>query len=102
MTSASLVGQYSKQFEAQVFSSRYTNYFAVASLTVLIADYLQTVDLEIALIWPTRLNLVKLVYYINRYLPFVFLPVIIFYNVAPPLSPKACKILFSVPCSISF
>ncbi|KAF6763674.1 hypothetical protein DFP72DRAFT_1136323, partial [Ephemerocybe angulata] len=84
---------------AQVFSSRYTNYFAVASLTVLIADYLQTVDLEIALIWPTRLNLVKLVYYVNRYLPFVFLPVIIFYNVAPPLSPKqACKILFSVPC----
>ncbi|KAJ3510534.1 hypothetical protein NMY22_g15952 [Coprinellus aureogranulatus] len=107
---------YSKQFESQVFSSRYTNYFAVASLAILvspssfrkycalngpiqIADYLQTLDLEIALIWPTKWNLVKIMYFINRYLPLAFLPVIIYYNAAPgPLSPETCKTLFSVPC----
>ncbi|TEB39532.1 hypothetical protein FA13DRAFT_7638 [Coprinellus micaceus] len=90
---------YSRKFEAQLFASQYTNYFAVACLTILIADYLQTLDLEIALIWPTRWNLVKVMYFANRYLPLAFLPVIIFYNVAPgPLSPEACKVLYTVPC----
>ncbi|EFI28298.1 hypothetical protein CC1G_13827 [Coprinopsis cinerea okayama7 len=83
---------------AQVVSSRYTNYCNVASLTVLILEYMQTFDLERSLIWPIKWNHVKLIYVINRYLPFPVVVALVYYNVAPPIfSERACKYLFSVP-----
>ncbi|KAJ2913971.1 hypothetical protein MD484_g6451, partial [Candolleomyces efflorescens] len=46
-------------------------YMAVVSFTLFICDYLHTLELEVALIWPRRWNLVKFVYFWARYSPFV-------------------------------
>ncbi|KAH6903097.1 hypothetical protein BKA70DRAFT_1303245 [Coprinopsis sp. MPI-PUGE-AT-0042] len=83
---------------SQYISSTYTNYLICACLTLLALEYLQTLGIEISLLWPTPWTPVKVVYSINRYLPFVALAVLAFYNDSPPyVSPKACQILFSAP-----
>ncbi|KAH6902498.1 hypothetical protein BKA70DRAFT_1307136 [Coprinopsis sp. MPI-PUGE-AT-0042] len=85
---------------SQYISSTYTN-VSCACLTLLVSSgYLQTLGIEISLLWPTPWTPVKVVYSINRYLPFVALAVLAFYNDSPPyVSPKACQILFSAPSS---
>ncbi|KAJ3562216.1 hypothetical protein NP233_g9714 [Leucocoprinus birnbaumii] len=41
----------------------------VASFTVLVFDWLVTLDLEVSLVWNSRWTITKIVYLINRYLP---------------------------------
>ncbi|TFK24449.1 hypothetical protein FA15DRAFT_741185 [Coprinopsis marcescibilis] len=62
-----------------------------------ILEFVQTVDLEVTLIWPIKWNYIKAIFFINRYLPFFVVTSLIYYNVAPPISAYDCKILFSVP-----
>ncbi|KAG2019731.1 hypothetical protein CC2G_005145 [Coprinopsis cinerea AmutBmut pab1-1] len=44
---------------------------------------MQTLDLEVSLIWPTRWGSIKVLYFLNRLLPFLILPTPIYYNLAP-------------------
>ncbi|KAH8118111.1 hypothetical protein DFH11DRAFT_1741131 [Phellopilus nigrolimitatus] len=44
---------------------------SVATMTFLFYDYFITVDEEILLVWPSRLTFPKVVFFLNRYLPFV-------------------------------
>ncbi|KAH6902696.1 hypothetical protein BKA70DRAFT_1304251 [Coprinopsis sp. MPI-PUGE-AT-0042] len=75
---------------SQYISSTYTN-VSCACLTLLALEYLQTLGIEISLLWPTPWTPVKIS-------TFVALAVLAFYNDAPPyVSPKACQILFSAP-----
>ncbi|KAH6909251.1 hypothetical protein BKA70DRAFT_1277938 [Coprinopsis sp. MPI-PUGE-AT-0042] len=54
---------------AQVLS-----YTQVASLTVLIVDYLETFLLEVKYMWPVKWNLVSVLFFVLRYLPLVHIP----------------------------
>ncbi|KAH6902682.1 hypothetical protein BKA70DRAFT_512492 [Coprinopsis sp. MPI-PUGE-AT-0042] len=77
-------------------SSRYTNYLICASLTTLVLELVQTLQLEVELVWKGPSVPVKTLYFVNRYFPFVALAVLVLYNDAPSgLSPRACQILFS-------
>ncbi|KAF8887425.1 hypothetical protein CPB85DRAFT_1335370 [Mucidula mucida] len=44
-------------------------YFEVASIALLIYEHLLTFDQEIALIWPSKWNVTKILYLLTRYLP---------------------------------
>ncbi|KAH8110230.1 hypothetical protein DFH11DRAFT_817171 [Phellopilus nigrolimitatus] len=49
-------------------------YAAVVALALVVYDYLITLSDEKRLIWPSRLNAVKIVFLLNRYLPLIALP----------------------------
>ncbi|TFK22972.1 hypothetical protein FA15DRAFT_595148 [Coprinopsis marcescibilis] len=84
----------SQKILSQIISSRFTN----VSFKRILLEYFQTFTLEATLIWPIKWNYIKYVFFVNRYLPFVVVAHVIYYNVAPgPLTPHDCKILFSVP-----
>ncbi|KAF7313109.1 hypothetical protein MKEN_00996800 [Mycena kentingensis (nom. inval.)] len=50
-------------------------YVNVASLTILAFDYLLTLDMEMSLIWPSRISLSKTLFFLARYTPFFDVPV---------------------------
>ncbi|TFK22973.1 hypothetical protein FA15DRAFT_695374 [Coprinopsis marcescibilis] len=85
------------RFADQMASSLMANYFNVACLVVLALEYIQTVEREAHLIWPTKWTYVKAIFVLNRYLPLALVPPIVYYNVAPVLPALTCKLLFSVP-----
>ncbi|RPD64480.1 hypothetical protein L227DRAFT_330113 [Lentinus tigrinus ALCF2SS1-6] len=45
-------------------------YAGMASSTYLVVDYAETIDDEVTLIWPSRWNMMKLIFLVNRYSPF--------------------------------
>jgi len=45
-------------------------YTSVATATFILYEYLITIDQEIRLVWPSKWSLVKVLFFINRYLPF--------------------------------
>ncbi|PFH53279.1 hypothetical protein AMATHDRAFT_45557 [Amanita thiersii Skay4041] len=69
------------------------------SATVLIYDYLLTVHLEEALIWSSNWSYIKVLFLINRYLPFVDITLglyLISDNVVTDISLSACKYLVNI------
>lgn len=60
--------------EKAVFYQRCSQYVNVASTAYLVLDYFQTFHAEIQLIWPRRWTLVKILFLLSRYLPFVYAP----------------------------
>ncbi|KAI0360728.1 hypothetical protein OH77DRAFT_1418724 [Trametes cingulata] len=46
-------------------------YAGVASLTYIVLDVAETFSDEVALIWPSRLSTMKVIYFVNRYMPFL-------------------------------
>ncbi|TFK20549.1 hypothetical protein FA15DRAFT_123053 [Coprinopsis marcescibilis] len=70
----------------------------VASLTLLFLEYLQTLELEVSLVWTSEWSLVKCLYLINRFLPFFVLPFALYYNLTARPSPQVCKVVFAIPC----
>ncbi|KAJ3560684.1 hypothetical protein NP233_g10677 [Leucocoprinus birnbaumii] len=66
----------------------------VASITVLLYDYVLTLDLEIKLIWGANWNLGKVLYLLTRYLPFFDTAVVLYYQFSPVLTSKQCAIAY--------
>jgi len=72
-------------------------YFSAAALTLVIYDYLLTLDDEIQLIWPSRLLVAKLVFFINRYLPFIAVGGLLYVVViTPPDAMSMCRSVFLI------
>ncbi|KAJ7189978.1 hypothetical protein GGX14DRAFT_546981 [Mycena pura] len=65
-------------------------YVNVASLAILVFDYCLTFDLELSLIWPTKMSLMKTLFLFARYTPFFDVPVGLYYTLAPNVSLKDC------------
>ncbi|KAH6906571.1 hypothetical protein BKA70DRAFT_1429257 [Coprinopsis sp. MPI-PUGE-AT-0042] len=61
---------------------------AAVSMTLLVLEFFSTLELEIAHIWFAPWTLMKVLYFANRLLPFVFLPISILYDVVPRPSPS--------------
>ncbi|TFK20543.1 hypothetical protein FA15DRAFT_759312 [Coprinopsis marcescibilis] len=70
--------------------------FTLASMVVLILEYIQTVEQEAKLIWPTKWSAVKVIFILNRYLPLVFVPPVAYFNVTLITPTLMCKSLFTV------
>jgi len=50
---------------------RIFTYFRVAAIALLVFDYLLTFPQEVSLIWPSRWTLIKVLFLLTRYMPFV-------------------------------
>ncbi|KAG2019632.1 hypothetical protein CC2G_005054 [Coprinopsis cinerea AmutBmut pab1-1] len=71
-------------------------YITASSLAILIAEYFQTLELEIRYIWPGPTNVVKAIFYINRYAIFFTIGVSMYFkNVADP---SRCHAVFITAC----
>ncbi|KAJ7447542.1 hypothetical protein B0H11DRAFT_2082580 [Mycena galericulata] len=70
-------------------------YTDAASLVLLITDYFFTLDLEVALVWPSRRSTSKILFLISRYLPFFEVPLSLYYIVVPGVSLEQCKAINS-------
>ncbi|KAJ6608855.1 hypothetical protein B0H10DRAFT_513853 [Mycena sp. CBHHK59/15] len=78
--------------EAALKSSRLqlVKYADVASIVILFFDYMLTFNLEVSLIWPSRLSISKILFFLTRYLPFLEVPLIFYYVLAPSVPPRIC------------
>ncbi|KAJ6605403.1 hypothetical protein DFH09DRAFT_1121327 [Mycena vulgaris] len=70
-------------------------YAGIASSAILFFDYLLTFDLEMALIWPSRWSISKILFLLSRYLVFVEVPLGYYYVFVSDTSLKHCKIINS-------
>lgn len=73
------------------------NIVAVVSLTLLVAEYFHTLELEVDVIWTAPWNLVKGLYFADRILPFLVIPFVLVYNLMPYPTSKQCTVIFSIP-----
>ncbi|EAU82290.2 hypothetical protein CC1G_08902 [Coprinopsis cinerea okayama7 len=74
-----------------------TKYLNAAGATIFLYDYLQTLDQEVATVWPGRMCTGKVLFLITRYTPFIDytnLMAIRFWPTALP--PSLCHALFLV------
>ncbi|KAK7007875.1 hypothetical protein R3P38DRAFT_1622096 [Favolaschia claudopus] len=69
--------------------------FSVASIALLVFDYLLTLNLEITLVWPRRWSISKILFMLSRYLPFAEVPISLYYIFSVNPSLTACKIVNS-------
>ncbi|KAJ3508695.1 hypothetical protein NMY22_g16532 [Coprinellus aureogranulatus] len=73
-----------------------SSYFDVASLALLVVDYLATVDMEIEHIWPAPWSPAKVLYLFSRYLAFFDIPFAVYYHTVLGLKPRMCLDMFRV------
>ncbi|KAH7918276.1 hypothetical protein BV22DRAFT_1100573 [Leucogyrophana mollusca] len=71
---------------------------SVVSLAILAYDYLLTLDLEIKYIWHAHWSIVKWLYLLTRYLPFIEAVVVLTRILAPGLDAETCHILMVSNC----
>ncbi|KAJ7726576.1 hypothetical protein DFH07DRAFT_852733 [Mycena maculata] len=76
-------------------------YVNVASLAILVFDYCLTFDLEVSLMWKSRLTLSKILFMLARYTPFFDVPVGLSYVLAPNVPLKHCFNLNVVATTMS-
>lgn len=57
-------------------------------ITLLVIDYLHTLELEIELIWCKKWGLVKILFLCSRYSAFFDTPLVLYYSLAPHISTK--------------
>ncbi|KIL60055.1 hypothetical protein M378DRAFT_168571 [Amanita muscaria Koide BX008] len=72
-----------------------SNYLIVASSSLLVYDFLLTLNEEVQSIW-TRWTCVKIVYFLSRYLPFVDVCVIMYQQFTPGITESQCRIAFRI------
>ncbi|KAF9465496.1 hypothetical protein BDZ94DRAFT_1253950 [Collybia nuda] len=72
------------------------DYLNVASLVIFIFDYFQTLDLEIDYVWKSKGFTGKALFFLNRYPPFVDVPLTVYYYLNGGVSSRTCSILDSV------
>ncbi|KAJ8093112.1 hypothetical protein PM082_020597 [Marasmius tenuissimus] len=71
--------------------------FNVSSAFLFIYDFLLTLDLEVWYIWQARWTFVKVLYIVQRYLPFLdSVGLVLYYSFGANLSPRSCGVLYSL------
>ncbi|TFK17193.1 hypothetical protein FA15DRAFT_356076 [Coprinopsis marcescibilis] len=91
------------QFIASMGRVQNSKYVPVAILAYLVVDYFQTLEAEVTYMWRGRLSLLKALFFVTRYLPFIEIPLSVLYNEARGLSPQACHAVFgstSIMCGL--
>ncbi|EKM82158.1 hypothetical protein AGABI1DRAFT_126501 [Agaricus bisporus var. burnettii JB137-S8] len=77
-----------------IWINRFNNYCNVASLTLLSFDYILTVHHEIEYIWESKWNLVKILFLLTRYLPFIDCVVVFIHQFTPDLTGEQCAVAY--------
>ncbi|KAF8346443.1 hypothetical protein F5887DRAFT_961995 [Amanita rubescens] len=72
------------------------NCHQVAGNTLFIYDYLLMFDQEVSLIWGSKWTLVKVLYLLSRYMPFVDVTVVSYHQFVPLLTIDQCKIAYRI------
>ncbi|KAH8119853.1 hypothetical protein DFH11DRAFT_1739165, partial [Phellopilus nigrolimitatus] len=73
---------------------RYTQYFDVASMTILTYDYLITFNAEKRLIWPSSWSLPKVLFLLTRYLPFIDTSIALWQHLKPFMTQRGCTVAY--------
>ncbi|KAJ7704878.1 hypothetical protein B0H17DRAFT_1193371 [Mycena rosella] len=71
-------------------SLNFRQYVNVASMAILVFDYCLTLDLEVSLVWPSRMTLSKTLFVLSRYTPFFDVPVGLYYILTPNVPLNRC------------
>ncbi|KAJ7454727.1 hypothetical protein FB451DRAFT_1279110 [Mycena latifolia] len=58
-------------------------YMDVVSITILVYDYLLSLELEISLIWCSKWTLTKIFFMLSRYSAFIDVPLVLWYGLSP-------------------
>ncbi|KAJ3482314.1 hypothetical protein NLI96_g7066 [Meripilus lineatus] len=74
----------------------YNSTSSAGAAAIFVWDFLLTIHLEVEYMWPAQWNFVKILFILTRYLPFVDLTLVLFYEMNPSTSTRACNILYSV------
>lgn len=77
-----------------VESMRLVTYFDVAGATMFLYDYLLTLGMEVELVWSSKGTFMKVLYFAQRYLPFVDAVALCLLNqLSTAIDPRACKMV---------
>ncbi|KAK7472341.1 hypothetical protein VKT23_000460 [Stygiomarasmius scandens] len=68
----------------------------VASITILVYDYLLTLEREIVLVWNGHWGAIKILYILSRFPPFFDVPLVLYYSLAPNIPLERCHPIYSV------
>ncbi|CAL1700258.1 unnamed protein product [Somion occarium] len=72
--------------------SRIVAYGHVAAATLLVWDYLLTVDSEVTLMWPSPWSIMKVLFFWTRYLPVLDISLVLFHQLNPTISISTCQV----------
>ncbi|THH32838.1 hypothetical protein EUX98_g1348 [Antrodiella citrinella] len=70
---------------------RTETYLDVASAALLVYDFILTFHSEVTLIWPSQWNPVKVLFVLTRYLPFVNMCLVLFYQTKENIDVEMCQ-----------
>jgi len=73
---------------------RIVTYFNVASAALLVFDYLLTFPREVSLIWPARWTLIKVLFLLTRYLPFIDAGILVYGHFQQRPTAEVCYQIF--------
>ncbi|EDR01502.1 uncharacterized protein LACBIDRAFT_333151 [Laccaria bicolor S238N-H82] len=83
-----------KELTAYVGAMRLVTYFDVAGAAMFLYDYFLTVGMEVDLVWSSKWGFMKVLYILQRYLPFVDAAILCFlHQFSTTISPSTCSVV---------
>jgi len=73
---------------------RTETYLDVASAALLVYDFILTFQSEVTLIWPSKWNVVKVLFFLTRYLPFIDMSLVLFYQTKTNIDVQTCQMTY--------
>ncbi|KAI0342229.1 hypothetical protein BDW22DRAFT_1429098 [Trametopsis cervina] len=64
-------------------------------MALLIYDYLLNVNKEVTLMWPMRFGFVKILFFLTRYMPFVDVTLVLYYQLKENITAQTCERLYT-------
>ncbi|KAF9442950.1 hypothetical protein P691DRAFT_779143, partial [Macrolepiota fuliginosa MF-IS2] len=66
----------------------------IASMVIMIFDWLLTFEMEVSYIWKAPWNVMKILYILSRYTPFVDVTILVFFESGDGLTVETCRKLY--------
>jgi len=73
-------------------------YVDFVAATILFWEYLITINYEATLIWTTKMSAVKCLFFFARYIPFIYVPMVLNFALRPFITERECSILYHILC----
>jgi len=70
------------------------NYIDVAPLSLVAYDWFMTLEPEVSLVWPSKWGIIKVLYFLTRYLPFVDISLVPVYRTNRNIAVSTCITLY--------
>ncbi|EDQ98969.1 uncharacterized protein LACBIDRAFT_335488 [Laccaria bicolor S238N-H82] len=83
-----------KELTAYVGTMRLVTYFDVAGAAMFLYDYFLAIGMEVDLVWSSKWRFTKVLYILQRYLPFVDAAILCFlHQLSRTISPSTCDVV---------